>query len=209
MQLVAIPTVPVSLCVALAAPVASLGQFGQYLFERLPQLPSDPLELRLPNFAFLRSSPPGLPGNGFSRHRQPLHRRLTCFDRRTITADVANQLTAQVFLDQRFVYAFGQLRFSELGKGPRETRFIRQPFPYRKTADPLQGTIYPQPFDQRRRRAQPQYGLRYERIGQRPAIMRPTTHTPPRAPSKFFEPHPFKHVNQLLQFRCQRANLQS
>ena len=92
MQLVAIPTVLISLRVALAAPVASLGQFGQHLFERLRQLPSDPLELRLPDFAALRPSAPAFPGDRFSRHQLPLHRRLTRLDRRAIPADVARSI---------------------------------------------------------------------------------------------------------------------
>src|SRR4030066_1085974 len=148
MQLVAVPTVLVALCVALAAPVAVSRQFLQKLRQGLALLLLELSRLRLAGFALPWTTAFLLLGGQCFWRVNLLRRFLAGLYRRAIPADMAYPPISQRLPHQCRMGAFRQTIRSKFGKGAREGRFARQLLPHREATYTTQGAIHGEAFDQ-------------------------------------------------------------
>ncbi len=214
MQLVAVPAHFIALRIALGATIAARRHVRQHLRQCLLALA---LKRRQPgwrtDFSPRRAAPllsgPCRRGRGFTGGFGVLAsgRTFARMDRRAVTTQMADQLTAKVRLDQGFMRPFGQSARGEFGKGARERRFGRDLFAQRKSADAPQGTINRQALNQAPRRVQPENRLGDKGIGQPGAFAGRTSDTAPRRGHEFLNPYPFERMNHPLKFGCQGAHV--
>jgi len=61
-----------------------------------------------------------------------------------VAADVSDEFISKVFLDQRFMHAFGQTLLGKLLESAREGRFGGQLFAQGESTDAPQGPVYRQ-----------------------------------------------------------------
>src|SRR3972149_4002767 len=222
-QLVAVPGDLVALGVAFGAPITLSGKFRNHLGKALAALPTDDgflwrTHFAAPGTAALSWRRRFLSKHVFSRqqrllrcgclHQGPIcrtHRALARLDGGAIPADMSDQGLPEMFLDEGFMHAFGQAVWGKFAEGAREGGFSGQFLPERKAPNAPQRPIDPQPFDQRRRSHQTQYGLGHKGIGQGATIMPRTSNTMPRG-NKLLDAHPFQRVDEFLQLRRKRTN---
>ena len=130
--------------------------------------------------------------------------RLSRFDGRRVTAQVADPIAPQRLLDPRLMRSPGQSRLGEFTQGAEKCRFGRKFLEHRKTTDPAQRTISREPLMQGARLGNPQYGLGQEVVRQSSPLMRPASRAGIPGRAKRLDTRPLPRVDEPLQLRRQR-----
>ena len=108
--------------------------------------------------------------------------------------EVADQLLAQMLLDQRLMHPFGQTCLGKLRKGAREGCLRGQRLERGEATDAAQRPIYRQALNQAGCSGESQYAFGNERVRQPSAFVRWATNATPRGCGELLDAHPFQNV---------------
>ena len=201
-QLVADPGGLEALAVGLAADVAGARQVGQHrAHAHALHLALDAGQYRRANLALART--PSLARRWRDDGRLGGDGFLACLNLGGVARDVADQLIAQLGLDQGRMRFADQALFGQLGKGTRKQPCAGQLAPPIKTAQSTQASIHVQALDQGDRGRQAQHRLGHERTGQRRPFACRASHPAATGRHETLDLHHLPDAQQLLKLRCQ------